>query len=167
MFFLTLCLCSDSWTSIYIINRPALSEHGGLALHGIETAVTFDDPRFCRTKCSTASTSPASWVKSDLLAFSFVCFNYVQRSHKHLNKLSHTSGQADLKSRSFFVPWLKTWHLLSLMVVSLLKVKMSVLAETFVCVHFINEFQEYTNVGLGGYMIWNKWWEPRGYKTTL
>lgn len=42
---------------------------------------------------------------------------------------------------------------------------MSVLAETLACVHLINEFQEYTNVGLGRYMIWNKRREPLGFKT--
>lgn len=42
---------------------------------------------------------------------------------------------------------------LGLMVVSLFEVKMSVLAETLACVHFINKIQEYTNEGLGRYMI--------------
>lgn len=39
MFFLTLCLRSDSRASIYIINQPSLSEHGDLALIDIKTAV--------------------------------------------------------------------------------------------------------------------------------
>lgn len=151
VFFLTLCLRSDSWTSIYIINGPSLSERSDLARHNIKTS-------HLTGRCSAGQNVHSIYVACKLgkvksSAFSFVYFNSVQRSHKHLKELSHTGGRADLKSCSFFAHVLKTWHLLSLLVVSLLKVKMSVLAESFECVHFINEFQEYTNVGLGGYMI--------------